>query len=71
MNPRAAEGVEDQATLDLLREMGATQAQGYYFAKPMGLEELLVMLPADGSVLSTVQSPIIEGYGMGVTRVVW
>ena len=41
-----AEGVEDQATLDLLREMGATQAQGYYFAKPMGLEELLVMLPA-------------------------
>lgn len=36
-----AEGVEDQATLDLLREMGAGQAQGYYFAKPMGLEALL------------------------------
>lgn len=36
-----AEGVEDQATLDLLREIGAGQAQGYYFAKPMGLEVLL------------------------------
>jgi EAL domain-containing protein (putative c-di-GMP-specific phosphodiesterase class I) len=33
-----AEGVEDQVTLDLLREMGAGQAQGYYFAKPMALE---------------------------------
>ena len=40
-----AEGVEDQATLDLLREMGATQAQGYYFAKPMSLEALLETLP--------------------------
>ena len=36
-----AEGVEDEATLILLREMGAGQAQGYYFAKPMGLEALL------------------------------
>ncbi len=36
-----AEGVEDEATLDLLREMGAGQAQGYHFAKPMGLEALL------------------------------
>ncbi|WP_223505019.1 EAL domain-containing protein [Pseudomonas sp. GL-RE-29] len=36
-----AEGVEDEATLVLLREMGAGQAQGYYFAKPMGLEMLL------------------------------
>ncbi|MBZ9780916.1 EAL domain-containing protein [Pseudomonas sp. REP124] len=36
-----AEGVEDELTLDLLREMGAGQAQGYYFAKPMSLEDLL------------------------------
>lgn len=36
-----AEGVEDEATLVLLREMGAGQAQGYYFAKPMGLQTLL------------------------------
>jgi len=36
-----AEGVENEETLNLLREMGAGQAQGYYFAKPMGLEALL------------------------------
>ncbi|AWM92348.1 bifunctional diguanylate cyclase/phosphodiesterase [Pseudomonas sp. 31-12] len=36
-----AEGVEDEATLVLLREIGAGQAQGYYFAKPMGLDALL------------------------------
>jgi len=41
-----AEGVEDAATLDLLREMGAGQAQGYYFAKPMPLSELIVTLRA-------------------------
>jgi EAL domain-containing protein (putative c-di-GMP-specific phosphodiesterase class I) len=26
----------------VLREMGAAQAQGYYFAQPMPLEELLL-----------------------------
>ncbi|WP_407316357.1 EAL domain-containing protein [Pseudomonas sp. nanlin1] len=35
-----AEGVEDAAALELLREMGAGQAQGYYFARPMALEAL-------------------------------
>lgn len=35
-----AEGVEDLGTLELLREMGAGQAQGYYFAKPMPFSEL-------------------------------
>jgi EAL domain-containing protein (putative c-di-GMP-specific phosphodiesterase class I)/GGDEF domain-containing protein len=37
-----AEGVEDAAALAVLREMGAAQAQGYYFARPMPLEELMV-----------------------------
>ncbi len=46
-----AEGVEDAATLDLLREMGAGQAQGYYFAKPMGLEALMGCFAGSGSVL--------------------
>ncbi|AWY38911.1 EAL domain-containing protein [Pseudomonas putida] len=36
-----AEGVENEETLNLLRDMGAGQAQGYYFAKPMSLEALL------------------------------
>ena len=39
--PVVAEGVEDAQTLELLREMGAAQAQGYYFAKPMSLEDLI------------------------------
>ncbi|MBD8573102.1 EAL domain-containing protein [Pseudomonas syringae] len=30
-----AEGVEDQVTLDMLRDMGAGQAQGYFFSVPM------------------------------------
>jgi diguanylate cyclase (GGDEF)-like protein len=35
-----AEGVEDAGTLAILREMGAAQAQGYFFAKPMPLDAL-------------------------------
>jgi diguanylate cyclase (GGDEF)-like protein len=41
-----AEGVEDAATLELLREMGAGQAQGYYFSMPV---------PQDKLDLSTLQ----------------
>jgi EAL domain-containing protein (putative c-di-GMP-specific phosphodiesterase class I) len=40
-----AEGVEDAATLALLQEMGAGQAQGYYFARPLALEDLQVPAP--------------------------
>ncbi|WP_179149175.1 bifunctional diguanylate cyclase/phosphodiesterase [Pseudomonas syringae] len=35
-----AEGVEDLETLELLREIGATQAQGYYFSAPMPIGQL-------------------------------
>ncbi|MDE1166591.1 MAG: EAL domain-containing protein [Pseudomonas sp.] len=38
--PVVAEGVENAQTLEVLREMGAGQAQGYYFARPMALEDL-------------------------------
>ncbi|WP_149086716.1 EAL domain-containing protein [Pseudomonas prosekii] len=48
-----AEGVEDEATLVLLREMGAGQAQGYFFAKPMGLEAL----QASALIVSPGQQP--------------
>ncbi|SDP89609.1 diguanylate cyclase (GGDEF) domain-containing protein [Rhodoferax sp. OV413] len=35
-----AEGVEDAETLALLRDMGAGQAQGYYFSRPVPKEAL-------------------------------
>lgn len=36
-----AEGVEDLATLQLLREIGTMQAQGYYFSVPLPQERLV------------------------------
>ena len=41
-----AEGVEDARTLDLLREMGCDQAQGYYLSRPLPLDELIAWLNA-------------------------
>jgi diguanylate cyclase (GGDEF)-like protein len=35
-----AEGIEDQATLNQLRDMGCDVAQGYYIARPMAHQEL-------------------------------
>ncbi|MHB8668499.1 MAG: bifunctional diguanylate cyclase/phosphodiesterase [Burkholderiales bacterium] len=34
-----AEGVEDQATLDLLAEMGCDMAQGFFIARPMAMHD--------------------------------
>ncbi len=39
-----AEGVEDERTLDILSGMGCDYAQGYYMAKPMPSEELIVWM---------------------------
>jgi len=41
-----AEGVETAAQTSLLRDLGCDDAQGYYFGKPMSLDELLSWLPA-------------------------
>ncbi len=35
-----AEGVEEKAHIDMLRDMGCDMVQGYYYAKPMPSEEL-------------------------------
>ncbi|MGQ7957712.1 putative bifunctional diguanylate cyclase/phosphodiesterase [Pseudomonas sp. SP16.1] len=35
-----AEGIEDEATRDLLAELGCDQGQGFLFARPMSAEEL-------------------------------
>ena len=39
-----AEGVESEGQIDLLKQSGCNQAQGYYFAKPMSHDELLQYL---------------------------
>lgn len=36
-----AEGVEDAATLELMRELGVTHAQGYHLGRPAPVEQLL------------------------------
>ena len=36
-----AEGVEDEATLNRLAELGCDHAQGYYFSRPVGLDALI------------------------------
>jgi EAL domain-containing protein (putative c-di-GMP-specific phosphodiesterase class I) len=36
-----AEGVEDVPTLDLLRELGCDEAQGFFIARPTKGEELV------------------------------
>jgi len=40
-----AEGVECQAMLAMLREMGCDEAQGYLFSKPITMQALLPQLP--------------------------
>jgi len=35
-----AEGVETQEQADLLRRLGCERAQGYFFARPLPLEQL-------------------------------
>ncbi|CAN5405771.1 hypothetical protein BH09ACT10_BH09ACT10_30220 [soil metagenome] len=42
------EGIEDQVAADLIKEMGARYAQGYYFARPMLHDDLMARLTAHG-----------------------
>ena len=44
-----AEGVESQTGLDRLRDMGCAQAQGYFVAKPMGIEQTLAFIQAQAT----------------------
>ena len=44
--PVVAEGVEDEATLLALKALGCEQIQGFYFAKPMPVNELLSWVDA-------------------------
>lgn len=41
-----AEGVENDNQLEFLKSCGCKEAQGYYFAKPMGIEDLKKFMAA-------------------------
>lgn len=56
-----AEGVEDQAQLDVLRSMGCHQIQGFLVSKPMAAPEVLAWLlrqaPQPGTVDLDLRGP--------------
>jgi EAL domain-containing protein (putative c-di-GMP-specific phosphodiesterase class I) len=43
-----AEGVEDRATFELLKQLGCDMAQGYLFAEPMPAEDLVEWIARSG-----------------------
>ena len=45
-----AEGVEDGETVKLLRDMDCDQVQGYYYARPMPVDELYDWMTVDNKV---------------------
>ena len=53
-----AEGVEDGATLDALREMGCEWVQGYHFTRPLPPDALLAWHRANGSGRIAPQWPV-------------
>jgi EAL domain-containing protein (putative c-di-GMP-specific phosphodiesterase class I) len=44
-----AEGIEDQATGDLLAGMGCVYAQGYHFARPMPADAVMAWKVTSGA----------------------
>jgi EAL domain-containing protein (putative c-di-GMP-specific phosphodiesterase class I) len=51
-----AEGVEDQAALDSLVQMGCDMAQGYHVSRPVGAERI-AELAADGAEPGLHEAP--------------
>ena len=45
-----AEGVEDRETIELLNKMGIDQVQGFYYARPMPIDELYDWMTIDNRV---------------------
>jgi EAL domain-containing protein (putative c-di-GMP-specific phosphodiesterase class I) len=48
-----AEGVEDETTLAMLRDLGCDEAQGFYFARPLPADECLAWIRAHNQVEAT------------------
>jgi EAL domain-containing protein (putative c-di-GMP-specific phosphodiesterase class I) len=51
--------VETEQQLALLKSWGCGAAQGYYFAKPMGVEEVTILLRR-GRIDGGSESPHVE-----------
>lgn len=51
-----AEGVESAAQLDLLREFGCDELQGYFFSRPVPVEEFTLMLKQGRSLADLADS---------------
>ncbi len=45
-----AEGIETEEQVEVLRMLGCERGQGYYFAKPMSREDLMIFLDMDSPV---------------------
>ena len=43
-----AEGIEDEATLDMLRQLGCDYAQGYFISKPIASGDFLELVMKQG-----------------------
>jgi diguanylate cyclase len=61
-----AEGVEDEATLSMLRDLGCDRAQGWHIGKPMPFAKLLDELPgsapgAEETAIGFVQRSVSGG----------
>lgn len=52
-----AEGVENFAQLNLLRQMHCHSIQGYYFSRPVASEELPEMISRINNLLGTIDAP--------------
>ncbi|GAB5451899.1 MAG: EAL domain-containing protein [Halioglobus sp.] len=55
-----AEGVENQASLTLLREMGCDTIQGYFLARPMAAADLVIWLARPPHYLMDIRAALEE-----------
>lgn len=49
-----AEGVETEEQVELLRKIGCDNVQGYYYAKPMPVEDFFELLQKDRQSINSL-----------------